>query len=70
MKENEKLYLNANEVAILLGVSLGTSYRLIRRLNNELEDKGYITFAGKLPKKYLEERYFGGVANVKYGGRN
>jgi hypothetical protein len=54
----------------MLGVSLGTSYRLIRRLNNELEDKGYITFAGKLPKKYLEERYFGGVANMKYGGRN
>jgi transposase len=61
MKKEAKLYVNANDVATMLGISLGTSYRVIRRLNAELTEKGYITFSGKLPRKYLEERYFGGV---------
>ena len=31
----------------------------IRKLNEELKQKGFITIAGKIPKKYLEERCYG-----------
>ncbi|MBD9162650.1 MAG: DNA-binding protein, partial [Blautia wexlerae] len=29
------------------------------KLNEELKQKGFITIAGKIPKKYLEERCYG-----------
>lgn len=56
-----KIYFTAQEVAELLGVSRGQSYKIIQRLNSELDKKGFITVAGKVPKKYFAERYYGGV---------
>lgn len=60
MKQETKLYLNAMEISSMLGISLGTAYRIIRQLNVELGKKGYIVISGKLPKRYFEERYYGG----------
>ena len=37
----------------------GKSYAIIRDLNKELEQKGFITISGKVPRKYLEERCHG-----------
>jgi len=59
MKEMNKIYYTAEEVSMMLGISMGTSYRLIRNLNKELRDKGFIVIAGKLPIKYFEEKYYG-----------
>lgn len=38
------------------------AYRVIRELNSELREKGIATVQGKVSKKYLLERYFGGTA--------
>lgn len=54
-----KIYLTAQEVASILGVSKGHSYKLIRKMNQELEAKGYLFVPGKVPVAYFEERYFG-----------
>lgn len=35
------------------------AYKIIRKLNKELNEKGYITVAGKVSKKYFNERYYG-----------
>lgn len=59
MKEIHKIYYTAEEVSAMLGISMGTSYRLIRNLNKELKEKGFIVIAGKLPIKYFEEKYYG-----------
>lgn len=59
MMETKKIYYTAEEISGLLGVSIGTSYRIIRTLNNELKEKGFIVIAGKLPIKYFEEKYYG-----------
>ena len=53
------MYYGAEEVAELLRISKGKSYAIIRDLNKELEQKGFITIAGKVPRKYLEERCYG-----------
>ncbi len=34
-------------------------YRIIRRLNDELKEKGFITVAGRVSKKYYLERTYG-----------
>lgn len=54
-----KAYLNAKEVTEILGVSRSKAYEIIRRLNFELEEEGYIVISGKVPKRYLEKKYYG-----------
>lgn len=58
MKKEGKLMLHANDLSEMLQVSVGTSYRIIRQLNKELEEKGFIVIAGRVPAKYFERRFF------------
>lgn len=53
------LFYSAKEVASMLGVSIGKSYKIIKELNENLEKQGYIVIAGKIPKKYFNEHYYG-----------
>lgn len=59
MSKDKKIYYTVADISELLGISIPTSYRIIRKLNKELEQKGYIVLAGKLPIKYFEEKYYG-----------
>jgi hypothetical protein len=54
-----KLYLTADEVAEMLGISKGHAYAMIRDCNAELKQDGYLTVAGKVPKKFFGRKYFG-----------
>ena len=56
---DKKVYITATELADYLGVSTGMAYKLIRELNKELAAKGYIVIAGKCPRRYFEEKYYG-----------
>lgn len=56
---DKKIYLTAREMSEMLGVSMGYAYKIIRKLNAELEKDGYIVIAGKVPKGYFEKRWFG-----------
>lgn len=49
-------YVRVNEAAERLGCSINLAYSIIRRLNSELKQKGYITIAGRIPRAYFEER--------------
>lgn len=53
-------FINANEAADILNVSRSTAYRIIKRLNGELDDQGYITIAGKVSRRYFLARLYGG----------
>jgi hypothetical protein len=55
----KKRTYGADEVAHLLGVSKAYAYKVIRRLNAELESEGMLTIPGKVSAAYLESRYFG-----------
>ena len=59
MVDMNKMYLTAEEIAEILGVSKGFAYRLIRDLNAELKAKGFIVVAGKLPTTYFKEKFYG-----------
>ena len=59
--------LTKAEAAELLRISVGHAYKVIHRLNEELAAKGYLTFSGKVPRKYLEERCYGLNTEVKAG---
>ncbi|MCM1488907.1 MAG: LysR family transcriptional regulator [Firmicutes bacterium] len=53
-------FIGATEAAEIMSVSRSTAYRIIKRLNDELDRKGYITIAGKVSRKYFLERLYGG----------
>ena len=53
-----KKFLSADDIAAIMEVSKGHAYKLIKRLNDELSAKGYIVVAGKVPRKYFEERCY------------
>ncbi|WP_367177886.1 transcriptional regulator [Ihubacter massiliensis] len=60
LETSEKTYYTVDEVKTLMGVAETKAYGIIKQLNKELEDKGYITVRGKVSKKYFNERFYGG----------
>lgn len=59
--EYDEMYITADEVAELLGVSRGYAYKVIRGLNDELKAKGFRVISGKVPRKYFQEKFYGMV---------
>lgn len=62
-----ELFVTAGKVAQELGISKSFSYRLVRQMNEELEEKGFITIVGRVSRKYYEEKFYG-MAQADYGG--
>ena len=52
-------FMRAEEVAQELEVSRSYAYRLIKQLNAELREKGYMTIARRVNRQYLQERLYG-----------
>lgn len=61
---NEKLYYNATDIAVMLGISMGKSYKILREMNEELSKKGFLTIAGKVPVAYFREKWYGAAKEV------
>lgn len=55
----DKLYLTAQDLSELLGVSVGHGYKIIRALNNELSEQGFIVIAGRVPTAFFCKKYYG-----------
>lgn len=51
-----KQYISAAEVAEIMDCSVRHGYSVIKEMNDELKAKGYITRAGRVPRKYFLER--------------
>lgn len=62
----------ADEVAATLGVAKETAYKIIKGLNDNLREKGYVTVSGRLPRRYWEEnsmavpKHYMGKKNRRY----
>ncbi len=55
----QSVFISAQEVADMLGISKSKAYRIVRELNEELEAKGFITVAGRVSRKFFEEKFYG-----------
>lgn len=53
-----KRFLSAKDISLYMGVSLSMAYRIIRQLNEELSECGYITVAGRVSRSYFEEKTY------------
>ena len=57
-----KRFLTANDVAQYMGISVPMAYKIIRRLNDELVEAGYIIVSGRIRRSYFEKKIYGGIA--------
>lgn len=51
-------FLTAQEVAEVLKISKGHAYKIVKKLNDELEKQGYLVVAGRIPVAYLKKRCY------------
>ena len=54
----ERQFIGAKEVAGILGVSESKAYGIIRELNKELKERGFITVTGKVSRTFFSERLY------------
>lgn len=54
-------YYFVEDLMTLLGLSRSKCYKIIKQLNEELEEQGYITISGRVPKSYCNQRFFSGL---------
>lgn len=69
-----RTFITVKEIGEVLGVSESKSYSLVRDLNKELSQKGYMVIPGRVSRKYFEERFYGVVneaenKEVLYAGK-
>lgn len=51
-------FMNVQDVRNELGVSRSSAYKVIRNLNQELQNEGYLVVSGKVPRRYFVTRYY------------
>lgn len=49
-------FMTVDEVAQKLGISKSYAYKIVQRLNAELDSKDYITISGRVNRQYFGER--------------
>ena len=52
----EKIYMTVQDVADTLGISKSKASEIVRQMNQELQEKGYLTVAGRVNSKYFHKR--------------
>lgn len=57
----EKRFLKAEDVAEIMECSKSAAYTIIRQLNDELKEKGFVVMHGKINAKYFNERIYDGT---------
>lgn len=51
------MFMRVDEVAEELDISKSHAYKIVQKLNKELEAKGMITISGRVNKQYFMERF-------------
>ena len=64
----EKKFIRVDEVAKEVDISTSHAYKIMHRLNEELEAKGFVTVVGRLNRQYFNERLYGAERNEENAG--
>ncbi|NFH48644.1 transcriptional regulator [Clostridium sporogenes] len=52
------MFYTVDQITEMLQISKSKAYKIVASLNKELKKMGYITIAGRVPKKFFEEKYY------------
>lgn len=59
MEALQTVFMRADEVAEVMSISKSYAYKVIRRLNKEVEDKGFLTMQGRIDRKFFYDQFYG-----------
>ena len=62
---NENSFMRVDDVAKELGISKSYAYKIVKKLNAELREKGYLTISGRVNRRYFMEKLCYGGAERK-----
>ena len=65
---SKDLFVRAEEVAGALGISKPYAYKLVREMNEELKQKGFLTIPGRVSRRFFEEKFYG-LRDNQLGGQ-
>lgn len=59
-ESEDSIYYYVDDIRRLLDYqSDAAAYRVIRQMNNELKEQGYVVKQGAVPKEFFNKRYYG-----------
>ncbi|MFV0344052.1 MAG: DNA-binding protein [Anaerocolumna sp.] len=56
---NMAAFITVAEIKNVLGVSESKAYRIVRSLNSELNEDGFLVLPGRVSRQYFNERFYG-----------
>jgi ribosomal protein S25 len=59
---DKELFITAEEVAKELRVSKSYAYKVIREMNQQLRQNGFIVMCGKVSRQYFYKKNYGGAS--------
>lgn len=57
-RQDKKVFINAEEIHELLGISERQAYRIILELNEELSSMGHLVVRGRTNRQFLEDKLY------------
>ncbi len=67
---NVMTFITVAEIKEVLDVSESKAYRIVRTLNEELKQKGFMVIPGRVSRQYFNERFYGIHIKDIEGGRD
>lgn len=58
VKEND-MYVRVDTIIKDLQISKPLAYKLMKEMNDELREKGFMVISGRVPRAYYKERFYG-----------
>ena len=55
-EEIKPTFLSADDVSQIMGISKSKAYRIIKSINEDLNNRGFITISGKVSKRCFYEK--------------
>ncbi len=55
-EETKPTFLSADDVSQIMGISKSKAYRIIKSINEDLNNRGFITISGKVSKRCFYEK--------------
>lgn len=56
-----KYYYNVEDVMQITGYKRSKSYSIIKNMNRDLKEEGFLTEPGKIPIPYFQKKFYGFV---------
>lgn len=63
--KDDNYMMYAKDISRELGISKGYAYKIIKELNQELKEAGFIVISGRVPRAFWETKFYGNRTQIE-----